>query len=373
VSTGLILGMAQKIDAAGHVVADDERVLRNSNAYLGFRQPLYSCAIAPKASIQTVRFRMSGASSLHNVEVLDVSPKTYQSEEDLPYWAVEKSTAWIEDVNPIWGMVSQEYAESKDLETVQSREFYLPAGGIYSMIKSMGWSDSLAGVDVPGAVAGLIFGRVDDHHSGPSVTSLDSMLPDYSGKDSGTLAWRWNELNSNASLAAHIPGLIWTDIMANAVVGAKGLMPGEKSSEKLQYPTVHLEAVIRFHYVYGIPAFIFLGLFVALLLAACVVLIRGFRLETLRDLLNHTSAGRVALTERFPQKIPVDLKTKDWRAEYGHERMLIAKKELLPKKSSVETGSTSLVSSELSSLRDLKSKFGKWNGSHDIKECASDT
>jgi hypothetical protein len=330
INGGIMLGVGQPVDSSGKAIPRTGLQLEESRQFGRWSHPLYLCTTALKASIQTTRFRLNGTSALRNLEVLKVSPKVYKSEKDVPIWAMEKSSMQMGQVNPIWGLVSEEYADSEHLETIQAETFYLPGGPLYTFQQDMSSSDAVAGAKAPAKALALVWGATQAEYSATDNSDGTTKLPSYSGETSGLLAWRWQELSRNASLASYIPGLIWTDIMANAVIGSKGLVSHGNSSNSTLFPVTDYTASVRFDFRYGIPAFLFLGLFCILGLAALFILpVKGFNLRTLRNLLNHTSAGRVALTERYADTVSRGLSTKAWRRKVGHERMLVSKRELM--------------------------------------------
>jgi hypothetical protein len=281
---------------------------------------LFSCATALRASVKRITFNSNRTSVLSNLNITNIEAISYASNDTTPIWAVEKPSLTISNINPFWGIVSDKYASSASLMTIQKESFYLPASS--SSICGMFPIDSSAGADAPGGVLGAVY-------SSSSVS-----MPDYSGTTNWALFLKWQSLSRNASTAGSIINLMWTDLMANAVVGAKGLFSDtnataqEKETSSTTAVATPLKDAIYYNFVYAIPAFVYLALYGTMLFFAFLLLVLGrVRIGMLRAFLNHTSAGRAAIMERYPREDRVLAKTREWTRAFGQENVLFKKSQ----------------------------------------------
>jgi hypothetical protein len=313
-ATGLILGAGSEVDVSGNLIVGPTS--NRLDPLTNWSQPLYSCASALKASVKLVSFQINGTASISNLVVNSIEPVTYSSSSSTPIWAVENTGLDVVDVAPFWGLVSSEYASSPSLYTIQNEFLYLPAGmGAFAGLSD---GDGAAGAMAP---AGALFELFNDINSGTG-------FPDYSGKINYPLFLQWKSFSGNASIASTIPNLIWTDIMANSVLGAKSQLSrnGTASLASTLVATTPFRHIIQYDYRYAIPAFLFLMLYGLMLLISLIFFLgRRVRISTLRMLLNHTSAGRAVTTERHGQRIPPQAPTSQWVDMFGDEEIRVKK------------------------------------------------
>ena len=182
---------------------------------------------------------------------------------------MENSNLNITDVDLYWGRVTDGYENDSSLSTTRSEVFYIPAGGSdMSVLVSAGQPNT-----VPGGSWGAI----------------NSQLFDYSGASNFALLNKWQEaMQHDATLgAAQILNWIWTDLAAN------NLMGNDTDTGPMAAKYLH---TVAFDYLYAIPAFILLLVWLPTFLVAVFALASGgVKLKYLRFLLNQTSVGRIVV------------------------------------------------------------------------------
>jgi hypothetical protein len=155
-----------------------------------------------------------------------------------------------------------------------------------------------------------------------------SGLPDYSGKSSFTMFQSWSSLSQDASSVGKIIGLMWTDIMANGAVGAKGLLSngGSLSSTSADHTAVVYDQGVQYNWLYAIPGFFLLLLYLLLLFVAAMLLCtRRISIDLLRYMLNQTSAGRAITAERYGHRDENAAPTRYWADTVGSEQVRVIK------------------------------------------------
>jgi hypothetical protein len=313
---GLILGAGIQVDESGNPLTGLPRV--QINPQTNWSRPLFSCVTALRSSVKRITFNSNRTSVLSNLDITNIEAISYASNDTIPIWAVEKPSLRIGDINPFWGIVSDKYASSTSLMTIKKESFYLPASS--SSIWGIFPIDSSAGADAPGGALEAVY------------SPISIGMPDYSGTANWALFLKWQSLSRSASTAGSIINLMWTDIMANGVVGAKGLFSDtnataqEKETGSTTAVATPLKDAIHYDFVYAIPAFIYLALYGATLFFAILLFVLGrVRIRTLRALLNHTSAGRATIMERYPGEDRVLAKTSEWTSTFAQENVRFRK------------------------------------------------
>jgi hypothetical protein len=291
--------------------------------------PLYSCASASKASIKTVLFRYNETAGLKSLDVADIQPKVYVTDNDKPLWAVENLKLKLQDVNPIWGLTSPEHENKPYVSTTRQEHLYLPGiapsdFGSRGSVSPTEPNQNLAGVDFYQRIMALVYWQ-----DGSDYGSL--RLPDYTGHTNFAMFNRWQDLSRNATSAASIVNLIWTDLSANAVVGTRGQLPSsplqnlakrDDPATIVKVPITVYTRRIRFHVYYGIPAFFVLALSAFVALTALVFLLLGRASPSrMRYYLNHTSAGRILTTFLYTNDCAPDAPRADWIRAVGRKRI----------------------------------------------------
>jgi len=222
---------------------------------------MYSCMSTAKATIKTVAFRFNGTNDdLSGLEVMSVVDKTYANDESKPLWGVEDTSMYLKDGGPLWDIISKDREKELNLTTTRKESLYLPGPGTYI------GSENNPGADFAASALRMVY------NTNPTSTSA----VDYSGKANLAMYKKWQELSKKPETSAKILNLIWTDIAANMVVGTKGLQPHESSMRKRDVavagnvktpPVINYTRRVKYKYVYGIPAFLALVLFIAAILS----------------------------------------------------------------------------------------------------------
>ena len=115
-----------------------------------WKQPLYTCAGAIRASVKTVTFTSSGSSSLSELRVTRVADKVYAKGKE-PLWAVEIANGLTpKGLSLFWGMVSESHKNDENMFVRRSSDFYLPTAQQYTYL----------GYSYDGFAAGGAFGIV---------------------------------------------------------------------------------------------------------------------------------------------------------------------------------------------------------------------
>jgi hypothetical protein len=309
-ATGFLLGAASRIDNPEGVSRLDPGTK--------WTAPIHSCASTLKAFVMDVAFAMNGSASLSNLYVESATPRTYETNATTPLWAIENTGMNIGDVAPYWGLVDDRYETSPNLWTMRKPSVYLPAGAGSEV--GLVTDDASAGAFGPASVLQAVY--VDALNFGLGPTS--DGLPDYTGKTNFPIFLRWQSLSRQAGTASTIINLIWTDIAANYLIGAKS-NPGSGVSGPSGNVQTLISGVRLFNRVttydlrYAIPAFIFLAVYIAILGFALILrVLNRAKLGYMKDLLNQTAAGRAVTIERHGLEVAT-YSTKRWIKRYGHE------------------------------------------------------
>ncbi|KAF9441831.1 hypothetical protein P691DRAFT_714884 [Macrolepiota fuliginosa MF-IS2] len=262
VECGIFLGPPQRIGNVG----------RWGNVDMSqWNQKIHSCASATRASIQTVSF--STNSTITNLQSLNVTRMNLSGLNVL--WAMEKTNLSIYEINILWGPVDDRYENDSSLRTIWAEGLYLPASPYERPALPPG---------LPSAGHGTIWGQVYPP-SGAGYT----FSTDYSGRSDFAITSKLQSLvaqdpeNGNAQ----IRNLMWTDIMANNFIGTQtnNTLWVAEYRKSIQYD-------LRF----AIPGFILLLIWVPSFLAATFLLItRSLTFGYMKQVLNHTSAGRIVV------------------------------------------------------------------------------
>ena len=282
-SCGLLYGTPRRQDGSASLLFNPGSI---------WTLPMYSCMSVIKASIKTVSFHFNGTNDLSGLTVLSIEDKKYLNDESKSLWVVENSDMPLKHGNPLWGLSTPEAAEQFNLSTLRKEALYLP-GSVGKVSGSLASHENLPGADFAAAALGAT-----------CETGQPSSLngrPDYSGQSNPALYRLWQEYARTAPTSAKILNLIWTDLVANLVLGTKGidLVTNRKRDEAalsgLKTPEVtSYTRRVKYKYAYGIPAFL------ALILTAMSAIVTMYfttcghaKLSTMRTFLQHTSAGKL--------------------------------------------------------------------------------
>jgi len=234
-------------------------------------QKLYVCASATRASIQRVEFSSNGTWDLRSLRI------TRQPNNISVLWAAEKATLLIRDLDIYWGHVADSYENDPSLSTIRSPSFYIPAGStdIWNVV----------GAGQPSTVPTSAWSLV--HNTGFGGT--DRGTARYTGQDNYSLLRKFRLIIENDPVhgPAQISNLIWTDLVANNLVGS--------DTNTTLLVTKH-EPSVLYELKYGIPAALLLAFWLPCFLGGVFMFIIGtLKLSHIRYLLNDISAGRILL------------------------------------------------------------------------------
>jgi hypothetical protein len=276
--------------------------------------------------IKTVEFTFNGTSSLSNLLVSNISDKNYTNTTDEPLWGVEKidpsQNLNISDINLLWGLVSGIYENDSEISTIRAKEFYLPVA--YANTDLSVLKDSLAVASVFTAAWNTVYTDA----AWIAGTSFGG-LPSYSGDIQYSLFLKWRALSSTNDGAAKILDLIWTDLVASAVVGTT---TGFENNSATQNSGVlgqrkvyeHHSVVVYGNLLFAIPAFVVLCLWVGLLLTTVVLLItRKVTGDMLSYYMNQSSLGRAVLNAEHPDPAMTTSSSKEWARIFGSSWLAI--------------------------------------------------
>ena len=309
--------VAIPLDEEGRPV--DYSFVTNHQYVAHWSQPFYSCVSTVKASIKNVDFEIMDDATIPNLMV-----KNVELESDSSFlWAIEDTGWGLRSIDPFWGPVSRSDALHEGISTFDSPSIYLPAGQS-SVDPGALWAyDAKAGITGPLSALAMIYaGELD----GPLTESF-AAAPDYTGVNNWPLLLEWARLGGDASTASRIIDLIWTDLMANMLMGAKSPVPSGDST--VYRPSQLYISALAYDWKYASISFLFAGLYAIGLLALLMFCIfRRCNLSELRFFLNQTAAGRSVTTERYQAKSGVDFaKTEAWASVRGDEPVLVGKRD----------------------------------------------
>jgi hypothetical protein len=315
---GLVTGMAGPLNKS-----DDVSLFFPLGA--NWTQPLYSCASAAKAIIKTVRFKYNGTRGLEDLVILNTPNKVYGSDKERPFWAVENVQRNLSFYDPIWGLSHPRYETHQNLSTLQKDSLWLPG---YSNFYLEPYDTQQ---NIPGANFHMTtFSQVY------AINGAKGLL-DYTGASSFPIYKRWFELSRNATGAAHMLNLIWTDIAANAVVGTRGwtsqLSPtnlakraSNPGDDDALVPIYIYRRRVHFKYSYGVPAFIVCAFAIGVIIATVALsVMRKTKFGKLNKYMDHTSLARNLTAMLYPKECSQELSKKEWDRHAAKKQIMLGK------------------------------------------------
>lgn len=311
----ILLGAPTKLDGSQFDIADEGMTLKRK---------IYAFAAAAKLSIKTVQFSYnSSAIPLDGLSVLDIAEKQYLDASKLPRWALETPPLANSFIPPLWGLVSKEYENVQNISTIRSPSFY-PVTSSFTYSLYSGWQVGSSYVTGSSAISGLL------NYITSMKPSIDTSR--YSnGKDSFLLLQRWQSLSQNSTSAAQIVKLIFTNMAANYLRGTRGQLSEDivpppfrnltGSKLSVEVPTHVRERVVRYHWPYGIPAFLSFVLLAALVIVASGAIATG-SIAKISRCLSFLSAGRLLtdLLSNGSDEAIYQEKYKPWSHKLGRTR-----------------------------------------------------
>ncbi|KAJ3554106.1 hypothetical protein NP233_g12493 [Leucocoprinus birnbaumii] len=192
--------------------------------------------------------------------------------------ATENVDFIIADIDLLWGRVDDQYENDPSLSTIRANEFYLLAGAASI------WNTFPDGQ--PSSAHARIWAQMYDP-LGLSQGVDGKYVTDYSGKADFSIKAKMQSLVAlNPTVGnAQIRNLVWTDMMANNVIGTQrnGMLWAADHLRTLQYDLK-----------YAIPGFLLLLIWLPSFSGALFLLVtRSMTFQRMRAVLNHTSVGRV--------------------------------------------------------------------------------
>ncbi|KAJ3569751.1 hypothetical protein NP233_g4845 [Leucocoprinus birnbaumii] len=271
--------------------------IRFLNAGSPWSQRIHVCVSATQASIHKVTFSVNSTESLKDVHVSHVVS------EDSVVWGVEKTNWAIFRATALWGLLEEEYVEESDaLWTLQNKYLYLPAGE----------AEIFTGFHPgkPFSALNTIWRVIYD-----TDFPTDSLV-NYSSSSDYAIGMKCRALVQNSSISgpAHIRNAIWTDLMANNIVGTAS------ASTHLVNP---YQPTLEYNFIFAIPGFFLFIIWVPTFIASFFLLVtRIIRFCCMKQVLNHTSIGHVVVgtsllrvegkeEEKVPPKTPVEERIDD--------------------------------------------------------------
>lgn len=257
---------------------------------------------------------MQGEADVSNLQIRSVQP----SKASRPIWAIE-DTGWsIEDIDPLWGLISESKEGHAGISAFDKSEIYLPVGASSLFVHDLFTKDAIAAAKLP---LGALYSVYSPTWT---IDAYDfASVPDYSGNTNWVMLQEWARLSQNASTAGRIIDLTWTDIMANAVVGSKSNLPNAEATS-VTVPVAQYLPVVAYDWRYAALALCFAALYLCMLVASIFFYVaKRSNIGNLRFYLNQTAAGRSAITERYEATEEIDFaRNKEWAGVRGDELIL---------------------------------------------------
>ncbi|KAF9469435.1 hypothetical protein BDZ94DRAFT_1303903 [Collybia nuda] len=288
VRCGGIVGPTRRTDGG------DEKIPSLNSTW---SQDFHVCASTTRASIQTVTFTLNSTKEVRNLQI------TRKPTNASVLWAVEKVDLKITDIDLFWGRVADKYESDPSLWTIRGDTFYVPAGG--------GDIFGLTSPGQPSSIFATAWSLVYNFDSNENF--------DYSGQGNFALLTKYQSLVAKdpEEGTAQIRNLIWTDIVANSLVGT------ETHSTLV---AASLEPSVSYDLRFAIPLMLLFIIWVPSFIVAAFLLLSGFlKVAYIRDFLNHTAVGRLALGHSAlgPADTPkgselAHLDEEEWRKTMGN-------------------------------------------------------
>lgn len=328
VQCGLVYGAAVRTDGVESLIFQPGDVYQRS---------VYACASTTRASIKTVGFKFNATDgdSLQALSITNITDKAYSDNDGPnppPLWGIETLDFTLADVEQLWGLLDEAHKDAPNVTAIRAPHLHLPG---YTL--SSGPTPNMPGYQyIPGATAPsqALAGMYS------SMTSLSDSAYDYTGSSNLALFQKWQALSTNETGIARILNIVWADTAANSMTGTRGWGTGRttdatggnspsSSSNKLRkrqsdsnddndepsvlVPVRLYERRIRYRWVYGIPAFMVLALFVTIVAGSCCcVMFQRAGPKRTRYYLNHLSAGRLLAEQRYPGSADRQADTRTW-------------------------------------------------------------
>ena len=217
--------------------------------YARYGENMYLCATTARARIATVSFSYNGTSGLKEL-VLD---KTYknssQDGQQPPLWAIEYNGMNISDINPLWGLVGDQYLNSPGLQTIRRDYLYLPAS---QSLATSYIGDTVGSASIPGGVLSSMY-PMNGQMQGVSLNIFNTVL-DYTGLTNQAIANKWKELGNSLDGISEMVNLVFVDIMTQWSVGSKSMLTANHVAKGTILSSVTMSGgKIEYDMLYAIP------------------------------------------------------------------------------------------------------------------------
>ena len=277
--------------------------------------PLFACASSVRATIKTVSFLLNGTEGLQDLSVTGVRPKVYPNNDSIPLWGVEETGKSMDEISPIWGLVSPAYENYPNISVIKAESLHLPGFADSSDVSSKRTYQNMPGSDFYRAVSAYAYDISDSGSDtyGPRV--------DYTGYANMAMYVKWQNLSSSPETAPKIIDLIWTDSAAAVVVGTKGVLGAGNAgrpSEAVRVSVHPMTNQIKYRWLFGIPALIVILICIVIgFLAFCTLVFRRHNFSVMRRHLNQSSSGRLLTGFMYPEYCNLDTKSRVWSQTVG--------------------------------------------------------
>ncbi|KAH7176141.1 hypothetical protein EDB81DRAFT_633863 [Dactylonectria macrodidyma] len=313
VACNIIRGIPQRLDTgAGAVFEDGSK----------WSSPLYTCASAVRATIKKVTFFYNGTEgSLDNLVIKEIEDKKYENEDEMPLWGVEDWFYKLDQMHPIWGLLDPAFEGFQNISTIRAPSLYMVGSG-------EGFGEVLGtqspAMNLPGSIVPT--GAMHTISAFSSAMDASAVPFDFTAQNSLSLWIKWKELSRSEDTVSKIIKLLWTDLASSAIVGTKGVL-GHGNNEPdnavpIQlFPMVHK---VKYHWTFGIPAFLVLFCMAIILILAVVYAVMGqSNIDILGQRLKQVAAGRLLTTVFHPESSNFTMSAKHWSKANAGKQMVM--------------------------------------------------
>nr|CEG04360.1 unnamed protein product [Fusarium clavum] len=285
--------------------------------------PLYSCASAVKATVKTVTFFHNGTSdSIERLSIKEVKEKVYKNEDDMPLWGVEDSSLGLAQFKPIWGLVDPAFKDLRNVSTLRAPSLYMLGSARENLFDTSGFNPGFSEMNIPGSIVPI-------SALATITNSRDSSEPiiDFTAQRSMSLWLKWKKFSSSEDSMSMVFKLLWNDLAASALVGSKGVL-GTRNEEPDQAAQVNLIPTVRkikYHWAFGIPAFIVVLVIGLIFLGVTAMAMAGkSSLDHLRHRLKQVAVGRLLTSVFHTDSSSLIMPPSAWSKENGNKQIDMA-------------------------------------------------
>jgi hypothetical protein len=198
------------------------------------------CATSARARIGETQFTYNGSGDLSTLGLDIVFRNSTSENRPPPLWGVETTNFNISNIDPLWGIIHDDFEGSPGIQTIRRDYLWIPAGAA-TIWGGMG--DTLASTSMSGAALGKLYDADIADSNGSPGTSSRSIIN------------RWRALGNSLEDMADLVNLLYVDNMAQMVVGSKGTKEAFKAKEGSP-PMVSIrtyQTTVTYDLRYGIP------------------------------------------------------------------------------------------------------------------------